>query len=231
MRVVTVWLIRQVLALLVDPRAEVRADAARALGALMGNQGERPSEQEEAPPTPAMAAALWLARGRPSAGSEDLRMLAFAEMLEAGLRPLAVSMQSLEGVADEAMESLEAALRDRSPRVRHSLCEVLAAMGGEKSQELLLVVLQDPSPELRARAAQALGGLKSLSAVAPLLPLLQDPMAEVRAAAATALAEIGVDSAYAPILTALGDECRREDGVEATRGAMIDAVAKLSDGV
>ena len=231
-QLMTVWFIRQILALLGDSKANVRMDAARALRAVMRKDGDRPAEHDDAtPPAPAVAAAIEIAGGRAFAGGESTRMLAFAEMLEAGLRPLAVGIQNLESVTEEAMEPLTAALRDRSPRVRRSLCEVLAAMGGDKSEALLGALLQDPSPELRARAAQALGGLKSISAVAQLTPLLQDPMAEVRSAAASALAEIGVEIAYAKIVEALGDECRRDDGTEAARAAMIEAIAKLSDGV
>jgi len=233
---ITVWFIRQVLALLADARGNVRTDAARVLRMVMRRDSSQqaPEKEDSGPLVPAVAAAVELAGGQVFSGGErtrhQTRVLAFAEMLEAGLRPLAVGLRQLEGVSEEALEPLTSALRDRSPRIRRSLCEVLAAMGGDRAIELLVMVLQDPNPELRSRAAQALGSLKALSALSQLTTLLRDPIAEVRAAAALALAEIGVESACGALIGALTNECRRNDGAEATRAAMIDAVARLSDG-
>jgi len=234
-QLMTIWFIRQILALLSDARTAVRADAARALRALLGREGARPEgDKEEAPPAHAVMAAVELAGGRAlSLGNEArqrTRVLAFAEMLEAGLRPLALSVQAIESVTQEALEPLASALRDRSPRVRRTLCEVLAAMGGERAVELLVPLLQDPSPEIRARAAQSLGGLKAGAAAPQLAQLLRDPKGEVRAAAASALAEIELTSACSPIIAALSEECRRDDPSEQARAAFIEAISRLADG-
>ncbi len=231
-QVMTIWFIRQVLALLSDSRANVRMDAARVLRVVMSRGAER-SDDDLAAPTAAVAAAVEIAGGRLMAGDEETRqetrVLAFAEMLEAGLRPLAMGLRGTNGMGEDALEPITAALRDRSPRVRRSLCEVLTAMGGEKSVDLLIMMLQDPSPELRARAIEGLGSLKAIAAAVRIQPLLADPIADVRAAAASALAEIGVGMACAAVIDALAEECRRADAAEAARTAMIGAVARLSD--
>jgi HEAT repeat protein len=229
----TVWFIRQILALLVDARTAVRSDAARALRAIMQSDSSQLMDRDDpAVLSPAVAGVLELAGGRVLAASRErpdqTRVLAFAEMLEAGLRPLALGLR--DGIKTETLEPLTAALRDRSPRVRRSLYEVLAALGGEKSTELLVMALQDPSPDLRAQAARSLGKAKAGSAVPQLMPLLRDPIGEVRAAAASALAEVGLASACASVIEALAEECRRGDSAEAARAAMTDAIARLADG-
>ena len=235
-QVITIWFIRQVLALLGDSRPVVRTDAARVLGAVMGGGGAQLAGDKNEPIalSPGVAGAVELAGGRVLTQSEDMRsetrVLALAEMLEAGLRPLAIGMRALEGVEDEAMEPLSSALRDRSPRVRRSLVDVLAAMGGERSIEMLVPLLQDPSPDLRAQAARALGNLRAETAASQLTDLMRDPIDGVRAAAAAALAEMEMKSACGSVIAALGDESRREESSERARGAMIDAIVRLSDG-
>jgi HEAT repeat protein len=202
------------------------------LRVVMRRDGER-FDDDLAAPTAAVGTAVEIAGGRLMAGDEETRretrVLAFAEMLEAGLRPLAMGLRGIDGVGEDALEPITAALRDRSPRVRRSLCEVLSAMGGDKSVDLLIMMLQDPNPEIRARAIQGLGSLKAIAASARIQPLLGDPIAGVRAAAASALAEIGVGIACPAVIDALAEECRRADAAEAARAAMIDAVARLSD--
>jgi len=234
MPAMTVWFIRQILALLGDSRVAVRMDAARLLRAVV-NPGTTPINKDEwTNVAPAVLTTIELAGGKvladSLAGRQETRTLALAEMLASGLRPLAVGMEALEGVGEETLGSLTAALKDRNPRVRRTLAEVLAATGGERSIALLIPLLQDPTPELRARAAEALGELKAEAAAEQLVQLLQDPVADVRAAAAAALGEVGVTSASPPLLVALAEECRREDSAESTRAAMIEAIAKLSDG-
>ena len=239
-QLMTVWFIRQILALLSDSRTAVRADAARALRTLLARETSRPESDkparpgDDAPVAHAVAAAVELAGGRALSVSNEARqrtrVLAFAEMLEAGLRPLALSVQAIGSVTEEALEPLTSALRDRSPRVRRTLCEVLAAMGGERAVELLIPLLQDPSPEIRARAAQSLGGLKAGAAAPQLTQLLRDPLGEVRASAASALAEIELTSACSPIIAALSEECRRDDPAEQARAAFIEAISRLADG-
>jgi HEAT repeat protein len=211
-------------------------DAARVLRAVMGSDRPRLvlEEQGSPPSSPAVAAVVELAGGRALAegpeSHQQTRVLAFAELLEAGIRPLMIEPQTLEGVAEEALGRLTTALRDHSPRVRRSLCDVVAAMGGEGAVGLLLSMLHDPAPELRARAAEALGSLKAASASSELSRLLRDPITEVRAAAASALAEVGGESNCAAVIGALAEECRREDGAQPALAAMIDAIARLSDG-
>jgi HEAT repeat protein len=225
----TTWFIRQILALLGDSRLRVRTDAARMLRDLI-SRAERGEDTSGI--APAVAVAVELAGGTASAkGAADrdnTRMLAFAEMLEAGLQPIVVGIQSLEQTAEGDIGSLLAGLRDRNPRVRRSLCEVLAAMGGERATELLISLLDDPSPELRARAAEALGGLAAEPATDKLTGLLRDRVAEVRSAAASALASIGRRAACPGIIAALREECSRADGNEAAQAAMIRAVATLA---
>jgi HEAT repeat protein len=231
----TVWFVRQILALLADERQQVRTDAARVLGAVMGRGvaqllGEGDTRVALAP---AVAGAVELAGGRPLTQSETLRgetrVLALAEMLEAGLRPLALGLKQLSGVEDEAMEPLSSALRDRSPRVRRSLVEVLAAMGGNRSVEMLGRLLQDPSPDLRAEAARALGNLRAEGAADEITAMLSDPVGEVRAAAARALAEMEQGRAARAVLAALSQESQRDDASEAARAAMIEATVRLAD--
>lgn len=235
---VTVWFIRQLLSLLGDARTPVRMDAARVLQRVLRGEREAAARgREEAALAPAVMAAVELARGRALGTGEEgrrrTRFLAYAEMLEAGLRPLAAGVSAsggLETMGEEAMATLTSALRDRSPRVRRSLCEVLAAMGGERATEMLVSLLQDPSAELRARAAQALGSLRAESAAPEVAALLRDPVGEVRRGAALALVEIGSAGSCGRVVAALVAECQREDGEEPARAAMIEAVARLVDG-
>ena len=233
---ITVWFIRQVLALISDSRSAVRTDAARLLAAMMGG-GVRQLAAEAGDTValaPAVAAAVELAGGRALAETDrtlgETRVLALAEMLEAGLRPLAVGLRALQGVEEEALGPLSSALRDRSPRVRRSLVEVLTAMGGERAINLLAPLLQDPSADLRSQAVRALGSLKAEGAVAQIAQLLRDRVGEVRAAAASALAEMEAKTLCSAILGALGEESRRDDSSESARASMIEAAVRLSDG-
>lgn len=235
---VTVWFIRQILALLMDARVTVRMDAARVLRVVLDANArsieETAAREDWGSLAPAVTAAVELAGGKAlpedQPGRQQTRALALAEMLESGLRPLAVGLQAMEGVGEETMGTLTSALRDRNPRVRRTLAEVLAAMGGEQSIEMLIPLLQDPTPELRARACESLGNLKASAAAKPITELLQDPVGEVRAAAATALSRLEIDSASTPVIAALTEECRREDATEPARAAMIEAIAQLCDG-
>jgi len=187
---ITVWFIRQVVAMLADVRSNVRTDAAHLLVAMMGGGVSQLASEtgDTVALAPSAAAAIELAGGRALARSDQMigetRVLALAEMLEAGLRPLAMGVRAIQGVEEEAIAPLTSALRDRSPRVRQSLVEVLGAMGGERSINLLLPLLQDPSADLRAQAARALGNLKAEATASQLAQLLHDPAGEVRAAAA-----------------------------------------------
>ena len=133
----TVWFIRQILALLGDTRVAVRMDAARLLRAVV-NPGVTPVKPEEwTTVAPSVLTTIELAGGKvladSLAGREQTRTLALAEMLASGLRPLAVGLEALEGVGEETLGSLTSALKDRNPRVRRTLCEVLAATGGERA--------------------------------------------------------------------------------------------------
>ncbi len=232
----TIWFIRQILALITDSRQAVRADAARVLGAVLGGGAAQLATEGGEPVSlvPAVAAAVELAGGRVLTASDaargETRVLALAEMLEAGLRPLAVGLRALQGVQEEELESLTSALRDRSPGVRRTLVEVLVAMGGERAVEMLAPLLHDPSPELRSQAAHALGDLQAGAVGDDLQRLLHDPIGDVRAAAAGALAKMGAEKACRSILDALAEEARREDKSATALAAMVEAVAALSQG-
>ncbi|MBN1458678.1 MAG: HEAT repeat domain-containing protein, partial [Armatimonadetes bacterium] len=232
---VAVWFIRQILSLLTDARQEVRSDAARVLGAVMGRGAAQllSEDDREVALAPAVAAAVELAGGRLLTQSEaarsETRVLALAEMLDAGLRPLVVGLKQLSGVEDEAMEPLSSALRDRSPGVRRSLVEVFAAMGGDRSVEMLRRLLQDPSPDLRAEAARALGNLRAEEAANDIAGLLMDPVGEVRAAAARALAALEQGETIDTILAALNQESQRDEPSERAREALIEVTVQVAD--
>ncbi len=232
----TVWFIRQILALLADPRRGIRGDAARVLSAVMGRGASQLAQEdgEQISLAPAVAAAVELAGGRVLSESEsarsETRVLALAEMLEAGLRPLAVSLRALEGVEDEALEPLSSALRDRSPGVRRTLVEVLSAVGGERAVEMLVPLLQDPNPDLRAQAVHALGSLGATGHSEDVQKLLSDPVGSVRAAAARALAEMEQTASCGSILDALTREAQRQDRSDQAVEAMVQAAVALSEG-
>ncbi len=231
---VTVWFVRQVIGMLADARANVRSDAARLLGAMMGGNVSQLATNGTIVLAPTVAAAVEIAGGKVLAQSDQMvgetRVLALAEMLEAGLRPLAMGLRALQGVEEETLGPLASALRDRSPRVRQSLVDVLTAMGGEKSVALLTPLLQDPSADLRARAVRGLGDLKADQTAPQVAQLLRDPAGEVRAAAAVALAEIDAKTLCSAVLEALGEESHRDDSSESARAAMIESAVRLSDG-
>ncbi len=202
---------------------------------MVVNPGVTPVKPEEwTNVAPSVLTTIELAGGKvladSLAGREQTRTLALAEMLASGLRPLAVGLEALEGVGEETLGSLTAASKTATrasgePCVKSSRRRVASARFRSWSP-----CSKIPTPDLRARAAEALGELKAEAATEPLVQLLSDPVGEVRGAAATALGSVGVPNTSLPLLAALVADCRREDSNEAVRMAMIEAIARLSDG-
>ena len=92
------------------------------------------------------------------------------------------------------MDSLIAALGDKTPRIRWSMAALLGGIKDRRAVAPLISSLTDEIPEVRACAARALGELGDSSAIAPLVPLASDEDRGVRGVAVDALAEFGTQA-------------------------------------
>jgi hypothetical protein len=115
-------------------------------------------------------------------------------------KELRISMQRREGLSqsrddplssDEALDSLEAELKDADPEVRSGAVEALGGLSSPKAVQLLIDALQDAAPSVRRLAAQALGNSGDSQAIQPLTILSRrEGDVDVRASAVEALAAL-----------------------------------------
>jgi HEAT repeat protein len=151
------------LRLLADPAPPVRAEAARRLGD---------------DPDPAAGAALSLA------ASSDADGLVRATAIDA-----LVARRRIRGATGAAIP-LEAAARDRDPRVRLSALEGSVAMGGEEAMVAVLHGLDDAVWSVRLVAAESAGAVRNRKVLAPLIGALRDPRDRVAQAAGVSLVRL-----------------------------------------
>ncbi|MBD1928143.1 HEAT repeat domain-containing protein [Trichocoleus sp. FACHB-90] len=160
-----------------DADAEVRREAAEALGALgeIGNEAAISTLLQVLQDSNAMVRAS-AAKALGKIGSED------------------------------AISALLIALQDSSAMVRASATEALGKVGSEDAISALLTALQDQDAMVRASATEALGKVGSEDAISALLTALQDQDAKVRVTATEALGKVGSEDAISALLTALQDQ-------------------------
>lgn len=234
------WYLRQTFALLADARPRVRSDGARLLQAVLRHimpTAETEDEVSEQPLSKPAFALVEMGAGRTfmrSARDPGLKVMAFAELMEAGILKPTVTGQkerALDQLMSEAIVPLGSAAKDMNVQVRRGVIELLGAVGTTETAPLLEASLADPSSEVRAEAARGLAKLGAADAVPSLVELLRDPVIEVQAASAWALAELGATTACAAILDALAKACLRYPVTHSAIEEMIAASARLAESV
>ncbi len=197
--------VSELLGVLKDPDARVRASAAKVLGKI-GSESEEKAV--------AIASSLVDSLNDPNqevrrAAAEALGRIGslavpkLAEALQAeqtvARSSAAEALGQIGADAKEAVPNLVARLQDSDWRVRSAAARALGKIGTEAKLEAPAIVppmiqaLEDPDPEVRRSAAEALGRIGS-PVVPDLIDALQDESASVRAAAAEALGQIGADA-------------------------------------
>ncbi len=121
-----------------------------------------------------------------------------------------------------ALDPLRAALKDNHPGVRDAAAEALHALGAAESIEDLAARLKDPDSDVRQRAAETLGRLRKTEGVGPLLAALKHPDAKTRIGAAAALGCIGDPTAVDGLIAAL------EEKEFYARHAVEEALARIT---
>jgi HEAT repeat protein len=233
------WYLRQLFTLLGDSRANVRADGAHLLQAVLGQMspaGEQfPGQVSQPLSRPALALVEMGAGTSLSRSSRDLglRVMAFAELMESGLlKPTAPGQKdrAIDQLISEAMDPLGSAAKDMNVHVRRGVAEVLSVVGTVETIPLLESMLSDPAADVRAEAARGLSKLATAESAPALVALLRDPVIEVQAAAAQTLSELRAASACADILEALEKACARHPVSHRPIEVLIDSAASLAEG-
>ena len=223
-----------------DPAAEVRAEAAAAVGRL-GDENELIQESamdalsrsnpERVRPLLLQA----LAGGDPDArvrAAQTLGLLrdpeaatALVAAAQGGREALrAASVQALgELGAPGVLDVLRAALADESSIVRQQAVLALGRRREPESAPLLLPLLYEEDPRLRFAAVRALGQIRNPDAVEHLLPLVAQPRKEIRFAAVEALGQIRAPSAVRPLVDVLRDPDRN------LRRAAAESLGEIGD--
>ena len=221
-----------------DPAAEVRAEAAAAIGRLgdedapmllfelLGDESELIQESamdalsrmsaERVRPllVQALAGDDLDARVRAAQTLGLLRDPAAASALVAASRDgrealRAAAMQALGELGGPGvLEVLRAGLADESSIVRQQAVLALGRLREPESAPLLLPLLAERDPRLRFAAVRALGQIRNPEAVEHLLPLLAEPRKELRFAAVEALGQMRAPGAVRPLVEVLRDADR-----------------------
>ncbi len=100
------------------------------------------------------------------------------------------------------------ALRDASSMVRQQAVVSLGLLQDPETVEALLPLLEESDPRLRFVTLRALGQIRRPDVVPSLLPFLSDGRKELRFAAVEALGAIRAPTAVAPLIGVLGDTDR-----------------------
>jgi len=187
-----------------DPVADVRRDAAYALGSLGAPGAVRALAATVAgdPNAPTREMAVWaIAQIGSRAATAALSDAARRDSSE-DVRAMAVwALGQLED--PQSVPALAAVLGDRSDEVRGRAAWALGTIGARPAPEALVAALGDRSPDVRLRAAWALGQIQDPAAVSGLVTVLGDSDAEVRRAAFWAAAQMPGEGAQPALLAAL----------------------------
>jgi HEAT repeat protein/beta-lactamase regulating signal transducer with metallopeptidase domain len=186
-----------------DPVADVRRDAAYALGNLeapagVGGLARLLVDDADAGVREMAAWALGQIESRGGTAS-----LADAVRRDSSTDVRAMAVWALGQLEDpQSVTTLAAALGDRSDEVRSRAAWALGTIGARPAPAALMDALSDRVPAVRVSAAWALGQIEDTAAVRPLVAALDDSDAEVRRAAFWAAAQLG-EGAQPALLAAL----------------------------
>jgi len=183
------WLVKSFIHLLrMDSSAEVRAEAALALGrfVLLAEERDLP-ERYSQPVQDALKEAV-----ENEGETEEVR----ARALEAAANG---------ALSDWIRQAIIEAYEDDSRRRRVSAVHSMGGTCDSRWLPLLYRELRSDEAEIRYEAARACGAISNEAAVSHVEPLLQDEDAEVRDAATFALGEIGGEEARALLAALLKD--------------------------
>jgi HEAT repeat protein len=221
-----------------DSSAEVRADAAAALGELGAADARSALIDALDDPDPMVRATAARALGELGSAAAVEPLLNALEDESPDVRRAA--QESLNSIAPTDagafaeggfLDAFLEALKDESPTIRAAAAIALADAGSPAAILPLLIAADDESAEVRGAAEPALSFLLSsfdpAAVRAPLLEALRDDRPTVRAAAARALGEFGDATALAPLLEALEDEVA--DVRDAAGSAVSDLIGGLGD--
>ncbi len=212
---------------------DLREGAARQLGEL-GDREAIPAlmialRDEDARVREAVALAL----GKLKAASAVPALLG---VIRTGRTPfnatnITVFLQALRWIGTPALPVLIDALGDDDPRMRLSLVDLVAEIGGADVVGVLTGVLRDPEWRVRWQSADALGRMGDNAAVPDLLDMLADSNRDVCISAAWALGKIGHVSAVQGLIRLLHDRDWRVRwaGAQALWEIGEDAVPALLD--
>jgi HEAT repeat protein/beta-lactamase regulating signal transducer with metallopeptidase domain len=187
-----------------DRVADVRRDAAYALGRLEASAAVLPlaaklAGDEDAGVREMAAWALGQIERR-----EATAALGAAARRDASEDVRAMAVWALGQVEDPAsVPMLTAVLADAAEEVRGRAAWALGTIGTGPAPGALVAALRDPAPGVRVRAAWALGQIEDPAAVPALVTALSDADAEVRKAAFWAAAQMPGDDAQPALLSAL----------------------------
>jgi beta-lactamase regulating signal transducer with metallopeptidase domain/HEAT repeat protein len=189
-----------------DSVAEVREDAAYALGRLEAREAteelQRALARDAAPQVREMAA--WALGQIAARGSVPGLGAAARHDSAESVRTMAV--WALGHVDDAAaVPALVAVLRDASAEARGRAAWALGTIEPAQAPAELRAALHDPAAEVRLRAAWALGRIGDSTVAPALAEAMRDPATEVRRAVLWALGRVGGEAAQRALLDATRD--------------------------
>jgi HEAT repeat protein/beta-lactamase regulating signal transducer with metallopeptidase domain len=187
-----------------DPVADVRRDAAYALGNLGAPGAVSALEAKVArDPDPAMREMATWALGQIGSRAATA-VLGDAARRDSTEDVRAMAVWALGQLSDpQSVPALTAVLADRSEEVRGRAAWALGTIGARPAPAALITALGDHSPDVRMRAAWALGQIQDPAAVSGLVTAFGDPDADVRKAAFWAAAQMPGEGAQSALLAAL----------------------------
>jgi HEAT repeat protein/beta-lactamase regulating signal transducer with metallopeptidase domain len=187
-----------------DPVADVRCDAAYALGSLEATSAVGPLSGKLGgdPDASVREMVAWALGQIQSRGATAALGTAARSDSSEDVRAMAVwALGQLED--PQSVTVLAAVLGDASPEVRGRAAWALGVVGARPAPEALIHALADGTPAVRLRAAWALGQIQDPAAVRDLVTALGDGDEDVRRAAFWAAAQMPGDGAQPALLAAL----------------------------
>ena len=196
--------VEKLIGALEDPLAEIRQEAAAALGELKAPAAVDPLatlfNDPESQVTLSALDALVAIGNDPATG----HLINALQLENSDARASAATgLGTLK--AARAVEALMAALGDSEEAVQCAAATSLGIIGDEKASGALAGKLKASSPKLRLSCAEALGSTRGSAAVAGLVDAMADDNADVREAVIESLVAIG-QPAIASVLDALQDD-------------------------
>lgn len=191
-----------------DSVADVREDAAYALGRMAAGTAAAPLGQrlirDPAPEVREMAA--WALGRIGNGGRAEWKPLGAAVVHDSTETVRTMAVWALGRLGDTAATTvLSAVLRDPVGEVRARAAWALGTIAPPTAPPALQAALHDPLPDVRLRAAWALGRIEDSAAAPALAAVLRDSSATVRRAVLWALGRVGGDAAQRALMQAVQD--------------------------